>query len=145
MADEDNAQIGLGTALSYWNAAASPPAYEAIGNILSMDPPGVTRPEVESTTLDSDEAEFINGVRTSDQMKVTATLNAVGYALLKNWVNDGDNVEFKLGYAAPASITEYFTGKPLSYKPGSVTPNGLIQVDFTTRVTGGISETNPHA
>src|SRR5262245_45033365 len=67
-----NAQIGSRTTLSYWNILATPDVWTAIPNITTMGPLGATKPEVDSTDLDSLAVERIGGLKDGDEFPITA-------------------------------------------------------------------------
>jgi len=147
MADVTNAQIGATVDLHYWNTAASPDAYAALGQIRSISGIGVDKPEVDSTTLDSTSMEYISGLANGKQASIVFTTGAANgnLDLIRGWVDGSDNIDYKIVLNAPATETLFFTLTPLGYDLGTIQPNNLIEVTLTGRITGDIVATDPHA
>lgn len=147
MADSTNAQIGVTATLSYWNTAASPDAWAELGQIRQITGIGVTKAEVDSTTLDSDAVEYIGGLASGDQVSITLTSGSANgnLDLITGWVDGTTEIDFKIALAAPATETRYFSLTPLHYDFGTIAPSGLIEPVFSGRITGGISATPSHA
>lgn len=138
MADSTLAQIGSETTLFYKNAA-SPPVYVNLGPIRSIAGVGVTRSEVESTTLDSDAIERIGGLPDGKQVTIVFTTGSAILALLEGFVTAGTAIRLKIVTPAPMSATRFFDFVPLDYDWGSIAPNTLMEVSLMGRITGTIS------
>lgn len=145
-ADADNAQIGSQTEFSFWNSLTlSPPAYDSLGFIRSISGYGVDLPEVDSTTLDSEEGEFIPGLPMGKELSIVLTVNSATLTKLEAIHAAKANIDCKLEIADPTSETRYFAVTPRGYELGNIVAPDLMEVTFSARRTGGASETDPHA
>ena len=147
MADSTTAQIGATVDLAYWDTVvASPPAWADLGQIRSIAGVGVTKPEVDSTTLDSTSVERISGLSDGDQVTIVFTTGATNTNIdrIKGWVDGTSEVDYKLTINSPATETLYFSIIPLHYDFGTIQPSNLVEISFQGRVTGGISATPSH-
>lgn len=144
MADSTNAQIGSQTQVWYWDTDLTPDAYVQIPNIRSFGPTGATKPEVDSTDLDSTGVQRIGGLQDGDEFPIVCVANATTAALLKEFFDEGDNIDLKVIYPSPLSITEYFQITPLHFEKGSITPSGLVECTLSSRISGSISLIDPH-
>lgn len=143
MADRNNAQIGAGVQLLYWDEVTSPNVYSALGKVRSINGIGVSRPEVGSTTLESTAEERIAGL--PDGKQVTIVLTTTGPAIeLVELFRDLDVVDLKLVIPAPATKTRYFSIVPLDDDLGTITANALQEITIQGRITGAIASTDPH-
>lgn len=145
MADSTNAQIGSQTKVYFWDTSLSPDGYTQIPNVRQFGPTGATKPEVDSTDLDSTGVERIGGLQDGDEFPITCVANAITSAMLKGFFDDGLNLDLKVIYPAPLSLTEYFSFTPLHFEKGTITPSGLVECTLQGRISGDISDTDPHA
>jgi hypothetical protein len=139
-----NAQIGSRTTLSYWSLLATPDAWVAIPNIQSMGPLGATKPEVDSTDLDSLAVERIGGLKDGDEFPITAIANQVTQPLFEKFQNDALNIDFRMTFPAPLSRSLYFTWTPLHLDYGTIEPSGLVTVNNNGRLSGDITTVPTH-
>jgi hypothetical protein len=146
MADQDNAQIGSKIEVYFWDELiSSPPAYAVLGKYRQLtDIVGVELPEVNSTTLDSDEEEFIAGLGIGKEFSVVATFTAASLANFEAINTAKDNVDIKVVIPAPTSQTRYFEATPRGFASGQTTPSGLQELSATFRRSGPSSSTDPH-
>lgn len=146
MADSTTAQIGATVDLAYWNTALSPDAYSDLGQIRSINGVGVTKPEVDSTTLDSTAMEYIGGLENGDTCTIVFTTGAANTNIdrIRGWLTAAVEVDFRLTANSPATEVLYFSVTPLHFDLGNIQPNNLLELTFSGRITGGISATDPH-
>lgn len=146
MADQNNAQIGSKVEVYFWDSLlSSPPAYVALGKYRQLtDIVGVELPEVNSTTLDSDEEEFIAGLGIGKEFSVVTTLTAASLANLEAINTAKANIDVKVVIPAPTTQTRYFAATPRGFASGSTTPSGLQELTATFRRSGAASSIDPH-
>lgn len=146
MADSTTAQIGATVDLAYWNTALSPDAWSDLGQIRSINGVGVTKPEIDSTTLDSTAVQYIGGLQDGDNCTVVFTTGAANTNIdrIKGWVDGTTGIDFRITINAPATETLYFSITPLHYDFGNIQPNNLLEMSFSGRISGGISATPSH-
>lgn len=147
MADTTNAQIGNTVDLHFWDTSVSPDAYTELGEIRSINGIGITRPRVNSSTLDSTSEEYIPGLPDGKEASIVFTTGAANTIIdrLRGWGSSSSNVDYKLIINAPATETLYFSLASVAWELGSITPGGLIEITATGQITGDISATDPHA
>lgn len=144
-ADSSNAQIGSQVALSYWNAAASPPAYQTIGKVRTLDGIGVAKPEVDSTTLDSTGVERIGGLPDGEQVTIVFTTTQATMEKLEQFLASTSSIDLKVVWPSPTNVTRYFALLPLKYNHNSMAASNLLEMTLQGRMTGAApSSTNPH-
>lgn len=145
MADSTTAQIGSQSEFEYWDTNASPDAWAPLGLVRTMDPYGADLPEVNSTTLDSDEEEFIPGLPMGKELSITLTLTADSLARVER-INTPPtvNIDVRVIYPAPTSQTRYFSVTPRGFDGPVHTPSGLMEITFKGRRTGAASVTPSH-
>jgi hypothetical protein len=144
MADATRAQIGAQTTLSYWDTVASPAEYAELGPVRSIAGLGASRPEVDSTTLDSEAVERIGGLPDGKTLTITFAAAAENSDLVEGWVNDGDPLTLKIEFPAPLNETRYCDIVPLDFDYGTISASGLIELTLSGRITGAISSTDPN-
>jgi len=146
MADQSNAQIGKGVELYFWDTLiSSPPAYVALGKYRQLtDILGVELPEVNSTTLDSAEEEFIPGMGIGKEFQAVVTLTAASLANLEAINSNAQNVDMKLVIPAPTSQTRYFAATPRGHASQTTSPQGLQELNQTFRRSGAATTVDPH-
>lgn len=145
MADSTTAQIGSQATFSYWDTAVSPPAWAALGLIRTMDPYGSDLPEVNSTTLDSDEEEFIPGLPMGKELSITLTLTSNTLERIEAICTPpAVNIDCRLVYPAPTTESRYFAVTPRGFDGPVVTPSGLMEITFKGRRSGAASSTPSH-
>lgn len=144
MADSTKAQIGSKTTFSYWNLAASPPAWTEFAQVRNSSPVGKKRATVDSTTLDSDAMESVKGLGKGDAFSLVLTTNLANIALIEGFVDGEVDIDVKMTHPAPASYSRYFSINALGVTQQSVTPNGLLELTFDGEITGAIVSTDPH-
>lgn len=146
-ADQDNAQIGAGVEVYFWdNLLSSPPAYVALGKYRQLtDILGADIPEVNSTTLDSTEEEFIPSLPMGKEFSVVTTLTAASLANFEAIKNNGQNIDIKLVVPAPTSATRYFAATPRGFASGTTSPTGLQELTGNFRRSGPTTTVDPHA
>lgn len=146
MADSTTAQIGATVDLDYWNTAVSPDAWASLGQIRSIAGVGSTKPEVDSTTLDSTAVERISGLPDGDSVTIVFTTGATNTNVdrIIGWQQGTAEIDFKLTLGSPATEVLYFSLIPLHFDFGTIQPSNLVEVTFTGRITGDISATPSH-
>lgn len=135
-ADSTNAQIGSLSSLFYWNATASPAAYQTLGKVRSIQGVGVNKTEVDSTTLDSTGVDRIGGLPDGKQITIVLTLTAASLLLVEGFLNSTASIDLKLTTPAPSSTSRYFSMLPLDYDRGTMTASGLLEITLQGRMTG---------
>lgn len=147
MADSTTAQIGATVDLAFWDTSQSPDAYTDLGQVRSIAGVGSTKPEVDSTTLDSTAVERISGLPDGDSVTIVFTTGATNTNLdrIRGWQSGSSEVDYKLTLGAPATEILYFSLIPLHFDLGTIQPSNLVEVTFQGRITGSISSTDPHA
>lgn len=143
MANKDNAQAGKGVQVLWWNDEASPPAYESVGKIRSVSGFGRSRAEIESDTLDSEEGEYVSGLRRGKVLNIVTTTTGAAMELAENW-QDRESVDLKLVWPTPTNRTRYCAAVPIDDDQGTIAPNTLMEQTIQARITGGIKLTDPH-
>jgi len=144
MAQSPNAKIGAGVTVEFWNALASPPAYETFGYVRNFSGFGRSRPEVDSTTLDSLAEEAVAGLPKGKTVTVKVTTNAAAIDLADQLAAT-DSVDVKATWPAPLSKTRYFPAIPIDDDQGSISASALMETDFQLRISGPITTVDPHA
>ena len=146
MADQDNAQIGAEVEVLFWDELiSSPPAYVVLGKYRQLtDILGVELPEVNSTTLDSDEEEFIAGLGIGKEFSVVTTLTAASLANFEAINTAKANIDIKVVFPAPTSQTRYFAATPRGFASGTTAPSTLQELTATFRRSGAASSVDPH-
>ena len=145
MANSTNSQIGAETTLHYWNNSLSPTGWVKLGQIQRFGPLGKDSPEVDVTDLDSDQMEFIAGLKTGREITITQYCNATTLALLEGLYDAAANVDFKVTFPTPTTLKRYFTLTPLGVtQGGEVTPTGVVLVELRGRISAGPNATNLH-
>ncbi len=146
MADSTTAQIGATVDLAFWDTAVSPDAWADLGQVRSINGVGVTKQEVDSTTLDSTAVERIGGLPDGDEVTITFTTGATNTHIDRTlgWANGTTSIDFKLTINAPATETLYFSVFPLHMGIPTIQPNDLLEIEFSGRITGGLSATPSH-
>jgi hypothetical protein len=145
-ADSTEAQIGAGVAVAYWDVTQSPDAYTTIGNIRTVAGIGAMNPEVDSTTLDSPGVERIGGLSDGKEVTIVMVNNAANLLLVEAWIAAKAVLDVRVTKPAPSSNVRYFSVLSLDYDEGTISPQGLLEINFKTRITGGNpSPTDPHA
>jgi len=145
MADSTNSQIGSKGELNYWNALGSPdPGYEPMGFVRSIQGIGVTKPEVESTTLDDDAVRRIGGLKDGKEVTIVLTLNAETLAKVEGFLDANEEIELQYRIAAPTSQDRYFAFFPLDYDHGTIAASTLMELTLKGRISGPISAIDPH-
>lgn len=146
-ATQANAQIGAGTQVFFWDdLISSPPAYVELGkyrqltNIL-----GAEIPEVDSTTLDSTEQEFIPGLPIGMEFSVVTTFTAAALANFEAIKAANENIDMKVVVPSPTNQTRYFTATPRGFNSGTTAPSTLKEITGNFRRTGATSTVDPHA
>ena len=146
MANNTNSQIGSQTEIAFWKTLLSPPAYEVLGQVISIGGIGVMKPEVPSTTLESTGVERIGGLPDGKEVSIVVTTNATNLPLFEGWVNGSEAIDLRVAIPEPTNQTRYFSILPLDYDMGTITPSGLMDITLKGRITGGApSPTDPHA
>lgn len=145
MADSTTAQIGSQSTWKYWDTAASPPAWAEMGLVRTMDPYGADLPEVNSTTLDSVEEQFIPGLPMGKELSVTMTVTANSLSRVEA-VNAPPtvNIDVWVHYPAPTNQSRYFAVTPRGFDGPVHTPSGLMEITFKGRRSGSASSTPTH-
>jgi hypothetical protein len=145
-ADQDNAQIGSQTEVYFWDELiSSPPQYVALGKYRQLtDILGVELPEVNSTTLDSAEEEFIAGLGIGKEFSTVVTLTAASLANLEAINAAKQNIDIKVVIPAPTTQTRYFAATPRGFASGTTTPSGLQELTANFRRSGAASTIDPH-
>ena len=146
MANTTNSQIGAETTLHYWNSVNSPSGWVKLGQVERFGPLVKDSPEVDVTDLDSDQMEFIPGLKTGREVTITLYCNATNLALLEQLYDDADNIDLKATFPSPTNLRRYFTLTPLGVtQGGEVTPTGVLLVELRGRISTGPSSTNLHS
>lgn len=147
MANTTNAQIGITVDLAYWNTAVSPDAWADLGQIRSVSGIGITRPRVNTTTLDSTAEDYIPGLQDGKEFSIVFTTGATNTNIdrLLTWGASADNIDFKLTINAPATETLYFSGASIAWEIPTISPGALVEITATGQITGSISATPSHA
>jgi hypothetical protein len=145
-ADQDNAQIGSQVEVYFWDELiSSPDGYAVLGKYRQLtDIVGVELPEVNSTTLDSEEEEFIAGLGIGKEFSVVTTLTAASLANFEAINAAKQNIDIKVVIPAPTSQTRYFAATPRGFASGSTTPSGLQEITGNFRRSGPASSVDPH-
>lgn len=144
MANSANAQIGAGVALSYWNTVASPDAWATLGNVRNISGIGTQKAEVDSTTLDSAAVERIGGLADGKQVTFKVTTTSAAMTIVEAWSAGIVNIDFRIVWPTPATVTRYFTLVILGYDHGDIQPSGLCEITVTGRISGAIVTTATH-
>lgn len=139
MADSTLAQTGSAVTLHY--AVGSPIVWTNLGPIRSIAGIGQSRPEVDSTTLDSTAVERIGGLPDGKQVTVVFTTATSNHDLIEGFVTAGTPIQLRVVFPTPVTETRYFYMVPLDYDRGSITPGGLMETTLMGRITGSISAT----
>lgn len=138
MANNTNSQIGSQVALAYGNGA-SPQVYTSLGPVRSIAGIGLTRPEVDSTTLDSTAVERIGGLQDGKQVTIVFTAANANAQLIKGFVDAGTAIRLRVTFPSPLNESRYFNIIPLDYDHGTITASGLLELTLMGRITGAIS------
>lgn len=146
MADSTTAQIGATVDLAFWDTSLSPDAWTDLGQIRSINGVGVTKSEVDSTTLDSTAVERIGGLPDGDQVTIVFTTGAANTHVdqIIAWVDGTSEVDYKITLGTPATEVLYWSLIPLHYDLGTIQPSNLVEISLQGRITGGISATPSH-
>lgn len=135
---QTQAQIGYGTLLKLGNDA-SPQVFTTIAEVSSIDGFGFTASEVEATHMESPNSyvERVAGMKDGDTMTVVMNMlrqNAIDTKVV--W-DAGLIRDWELNF--PSTLPDYdFSAVPLGWHPRGMTPNGLLQVEVTMRISGAI-------
>lgn len=146
MAKQDKAQGGKGVTAFWWNASASPPAYQTLGKIRKISPIGVDDAEIESSTLDSEIEDSVPGLGRGKEVMVTDVYNAESVARFEAIKAAGVDFTVKLVWPSPASLTRYVDVSPRGIDYPEVGPNTLQEISLKTKMVGiAPTATDPHA
>jgi len=142
MADQTQAQIGSKSELAHWNGTA----WTALGNVRSISGIGVARSEVDTTTLEDDAMSRIPGLRDGKQVTIAFTTGAATgtIPLVRGWVDNALDVDFRFTLPAPASDVQYFTLVPLDYTFSAIDAAKVVEISFVGRITGAVTTTASH-
>lgn len=120
------AKIGFGTAFAKGDGATPTEAFTALGEVIAVTPPGLTRETVDATHMGSANRfrEHISGLRDSGEAEIELNYIAGGTAwdALKASYDSDDAINYKITFpnAAtvifPALITELTPGTPMADK-----------------------------
>jgi hypothetical protein len=132
------ARIGYGTLIKYGDGA-SPQNFTKLAEVRNIDGFGVQRNEVEATHMESpgEAIERIGSLKDGQVITITCNMTVDNVDILKGFVDDGDVIDWQLAFASPLP-TYAFSAVPLTWKITGMTPSGLLEVVFGSRLTGDI-------
>lgn len=139
-----DAGVGYGTQLEVGDGA-SPESFEAVADVVSIQPGKMSTATVEKTHLRSPNRhrEWLATIRNSEAFTVVANWRPshesqsqagggsgsfVSGGLLKKWINvSEENFQLVIPGVSP-SITWPFAGTVTGFQPGSITVDGKLEV-----------------
>ena len=114
----------------------------AFDEITSVSGVGSTRPETEVTHLDSTGVERIGGLQ--DGNEVTISGNYIRDAQVDQFVTDVATAQtptrtYMVTVPTSPERTYSFTGVPLSWELGELTPSGAVTFSLGLRISGDVT------
>lgn len=119
-----------------------------VGKVKDFDGPSSDAPEINVSTFDSEEAEYLIGLADAGQVNITGFFSSSdpGQERLQELHSSGEVANFQLEYNDHESTptTRDFRASVKSYKESGAT-NGAYEFQATLRVTGPVTRTNAPA
>lgn len=117
--------------------------YTDIGEVVRIQPPGVTAETIDVTALNPTDAfrVFIKSLKDGGEVTVVMNMDPATVAdaedqtLLKAAVEGTANSTCKIEFA-DAGPNVIFSGPATGWTPGELTADGLIELTFTLKVSG---------
>lgn len=130
---------GLGAIFSLQDGTT----YNDIGEVISIQPPGVTAETIDTTELNPTDAfrTFIKSLKDGGEVTVVMHMDpatvadAENQSLLKAEVEGTDNSTAKIEFS-DAGPNVIFSGPATGWTPGELTADGKIELTFTMKVSG---------
>jgi hypothetical protein len=142
---ESLGRIGYGTKVFY-DLNSSPPNYIQIPEVVSVTPPGRSRPEVDITHLDSpDESfEYTRGLKQGKVITIRLWKTAATLALVETLLAE-ESFNLRVVYAEDAAdYRQTCEVVPIDDDGGTVAPNDPMETTLQLRISGPITtEPNP--
>lgn len=125
-----------------------PEEFIDVGRVKDFDGPSSDAPEINVSTFDSEEAEYLIGLADAGQVQITGFFQSSdeGQQRLQELHSSGEVANFQLEYNDHASSpsTRDFRATVKSYKESGAT-NGAYEFQATLRVTGKVTRVNAPA
>lgn len=132
-----DAKIGWGSKFQIWNATASPPAFEDMGEVTNITPPSKQKDQIDATHMQSPNRtrEFIAGL--TDPGEAGITMNFVPGSTsddrLRELDESGETVEMRIVF--PNNVTWTFDAFVSQYQP-DVPVDDRMTAEVTFKVSG---------
>jgi predicted secreted protein len=142
---------GVGTIFQRWNASATPPKWETIGEIKNLSGPSARRDTLDTTTLDVEGGyrTFIAGLRDGGEITLTINFTRTGFDLMFDDFESDDLKNYEIVLPDDDVTTAEFeglvTGMPLTIPEGVVTMDITIKISGPITINSGVESSSPGA
>lgn len=129
----------LGTTLKV-TISASP---TTIPQITSLTPPQMSNPEVDTSALDSTWRTFLSTLPDGGTVDFTFNYDHANstHDYLRDSFATGTQETWLVTFTDTGTATEAFTGHISAFNYGELTPEGLVQVSASIKVSGAVTIT----
>ena len=139
---ETLARKGYLTLLKLGNDA-SPQIYTAIAEVVSIDGFGFTAAELLATHMESPDGynEYVAGMKDGDTVTVMLNMIRENFIQTKAVWDAGLRRDFRIEWPGDIPNND-FSAVPLAWHARDATPNTVLKVEVTMRISGSILSSN---
>lgn len=129
-----NATAGVGTRFGRWDGTS---AWADLDEVITISGPGMTKEQIDVTSLDSTGGyrEFIGGFRDGGNVTLSINFTRATYDLLVADFEDSENQNYRIALPDVEETTIEFVGTVMEV-PLTIAPDKQITIDVTIKVSG---------
>jgi hypothetical protein len=130
---------GTGTVLSRGDGT-SPEAFVAVGDIISIAGPAITKEEIDVTTLDSAAKEFLGGLDDPGEMTFELNWNPqdAQQVLLRDDAEGNTKVNYRVVWNDVSATTVDFNGEVMEYSINTEA-NDAVKASVRIKINGALA------